>query len=59
MDRNEGDLCLHQAFPLSLNVFKEAHDVDGALILDLRQHAVQHNVCARAANTSTARQREY
>ena len=47
-------LCLDQVVSLSADVFEEAHDVHTVFFFDLLQHAVQHNVSARSANTGTA-----
>lgn len=51
-------LGLNQEVPLSANVFEEAEDVDCALVLDLLQHTVDHNVGPSPSHTSTGTETE-
>ena len=44
------DLCLDQEVPLGADVLQIALDVDGSLLSDLLQHAVQNQVCTGPAH---------
>lgn len=50
------DLGLNQVVPLCPDVFEEACDVDGVLVADLPQHAVQDDVGSCPAHAGAAEQ---
>lgn len=50
-------LSLDQVVALCADVFEEIQDADCAFVLHLLQHAVDHNVCSRAPDSSAEEQK--